>query len=144
MRTPRPPDRCGPPFGAAQRPGRAVGLLPAPPPDGSQQPFFFLVRPAALSLLDRAKSTDLFVEDDQVLAEPLEAVKFGDLLLGLAQGGGIGKSFRHGLAGHPASETKLRFTSRVVMFGAVAGRLGTENKYANRRVSMTLRQVLTV
>src|SRR5438552_7897019 len=57
------------------------------------------------------------------MAELLEAVKLGDLLLGFAQGGGIGKGFRHGLAGHAASETELRVMSRVVVLGAVAGRL---------------------
>src|SRR5439155_26277588 len=45
-----------------------------------------------------------------------------DLLLGFAQGGVIGKGFRHGLAGHAASEAELRVMSRVVAFGAVAGR----------------------
>jgi len=50
-------------------------------------------------------------------------VKLGDLLLGFTQGGGIGKGFRHGLAGHAAGEAELRVMSRVVAFGAVAGRL---------------------
>jgi hypothetical protein len=45
-------------------------------------------------------STDFIVEGDQVLAELLEAVKLGDFLLRLAQRGGIGKGFCHGLAGH--------------------------------------------
>jgi len=48
-------------------------------------------------------------------------VKLGHLLLRLAQGGGIGKGFRHGLAGHAASEAKLRIMCRVAVFGAVAG-----------------------
>src|SRR5437660_931606 len=85
--------------------------------------FFFLLRPAAPLLLDRAERTDLFVEGHQVLAELLEAVKLADLLLRLAQRGGIGKGFRHRLAGHAASETKLGVMSGVVAFGAVAGRL---------------------
>jgi hypothetical protein len=85
--------------------------------------FFFLLRPAAPLLLDRAESTDLFVEGHQVLAELLEAVKLGDLPLGLAQGGGIGKGLRHRLAGHAASETELRVMSRIVAFGALAGPL---------------------
>jgi len=72
-------------------------------------------RPANRLLLERAESTDLFVEGDQVLAELLEAVKLGHLLLRLAQGGGIGKGFRHGLAGHAASEAKLRIMCRVVV-----------------------------
>src|SRR5438132_284515 len=58
------PDRSGRPCGVGQRHGRAVGLPPAPPPDGSQQPFFFLFGPAPPLLLDRAQSTDLVVESD--------------------------------------------------------------------------------
>jgi len=50
-------------------------------------------------------------------------VKLSDLLLGFTQGGGIGKRLRHGFAGHAASEAELRVMSRVVAFGAVAGRL---------------------
>src|SRR5256884_7041233 len=121
--TPRLPDRSDRPYGVVQKQGRGIGLLLAPLPHGSQQRFFFLLRPAAPLLLDRAESTDLFVEGHQVLAELLEAVKLGDLLLGFAQGGGIGKGLRHGLAGHAASETELRVMSGVVAFGAVAGRL---------------------
>jgi hypothetical protein len=45
-------------------------------------------------LRNRAESTDLVVEDDQVLAELLETVKLGDFLLRHAQRGGIGKGFR--------------------------------------------------
>ena len=66
---------------------------------------FFPALSAAPLLLDRAESTDLFVDDHQVLAELLEAVKLGDLLLGFAQGGGIGKGLRHGLAGRPRRPT---------------------------------------
>jgi len=72
-------------------------------------------------LLDWAESTDLVVEGDQVLAELLEAVKLGDLLLRFAQGAGIGEGFRHRLAGHAASEAKLRIMSQVVVLGTVAG-----------------------
>src|SRR6266699_148180 len=78
-------------------------------------------RPAAAFLRDRAESTDLFVEGDQILAEFLEAVKLGHLLLRLAQRRGIGKALRYRLAGDAASEAKLRIMSRVVVFGAVAG-----------------------
>src|SRR5438034_4942426 len=80
-------------------------------------------RPAAAFLRDRAESTDLFVEGDQILAELLEAVKLGHLLLRLAQRCGIGKALRYRLARDSASEAKLRIMSRVVVFGAVAGRL---------------------
>src|SRR5207247_3236774 len=81
-------------------------------------------RPAAAFLRDRAESTDLFVEGDQILAELLEAVKLGHLLLRLAQRCGIGKALRYRLARDSASEAKLRIMSRVVVFGEVAGRLG--------------------
>src|SRR6266852_249133 len=91
--------------------------------DGLQQPFFFLLDPATPMLRNRAESTDLVVEGDQVLAELLETVKLGDFLLCLAQRGGIGKGFCHRLAEHAASEAKLRVMSRVVVFGAVAGGL---------------------
>ena len=121
--TPRLADRSDRPYGVVQKPGRGSGLLLAPLPHGSQQRFFFLLRPAAPLLLDRAESTDLFVEGHQVLAQLLEAVKLGDLLLGFTHGSGIGKGLRHGLAGHAASEAELRVMSRVVASGAVAGRL---------------------
>src|ERR1051325_6327403 len=96
--TPRLPDRSDRPYGVVQKQGRGIGLLLAPLPHGSQQRFFFLLCPAAPLLLDRAESTDLFVEGHQVLAQLLEAVKLGDLLLGFTQGGGIRKGLRHGLA----------------------------------------------
>jgi hypothetical protein len=48
-----------------------------------QQPFFFLVCPAAPRALDRAEVADLVVDAHQLLAEFLEAVEFGDFLLGL-------------------------------------------------------------
>src|SRR6202162_6553133 len=66
--TPRLPDRSDRPYGVVQKPGRGIGLLLAPLPHGSQQRFFFLLGPAAPLLLDRAESTDLFVEGHQVLA----------------------------------------------------------------------------
>jgi hypothetical protein len=91
-------------------------------------------------LLDRAESTDLFVEGHQVLAELLEAVKLGDLLLGFAQGRGIGKSLRHGLAGHAASETELRVVSRVVAFGTVAGRLAAAAHDGGKRAGAQITQ----
>src|SRR5437899_11515034 len=74
------PDRSGRPFGVVQRHGRAVDLLPAPPLDGSQQPFFFLVAPATPLLLHRAEATELFVEGQQVPAELLAKLKIGRFL----------------------------------------------------------------
>src|SRR5580692_11817795 len=38
--------------------GARIGLLPGPLPDGSQQPFFFLLGPAPTFLRHRAQSTD--------------------------------------------------------------------------------------
>src|SRR5438445_11593525 len=67
------PDRSGRPFGVVQRHGRPVDLLPAPPPDGSQQPFFFLVAPAPPVPLHRPASTDPVLDGAQVLAELTDA-----------------------------------------------------------------------
>src|SRR5580704_11705562 len=125
------PDRSGRSSGVAQRYGRAVGLLPGPLPDGSQQPFFFLLRPAPTFLRDRAQSTDPVVESDEVLTELLEAVKLGDLLLRLAERGRIGKGLGHRLAGHAAREAKLWIVSGVVVFSAVAGRLATASGHGS-------------
>src|SRR5580700_737142 len=102
--------------------------------------FFFLICPAAPFLLDRAESTDLFVDGHQVPAELLEAVKLADLLLGFTQGGGIRKGFRHGLAGHAASEAELRVMSRVVAFGAVAGRLAAAAHDRSKRAGSQITQ----
>jgi hypothetical protein len=73
-----------------------------PSPDGSQQPFFFLLRPAAALLLDGAQGADLGVEIDQFFTELLEPMKLGDLLLRLAQGLGVGKALRDGFASYSA------------------------------------------
>src|SRR5207247_4742753 len=80
-------------------------------------------RPAAAFLRDRAESTDLFVEGDQILAELLEAVKLGHLLLRLAQRCAIGNALRYRLARDSASAWKLRIMSGALVFRAVAGRL---------------------
>ena len=90
--------------------------------DRSSRFFSCSVQPPAL-LLHRAEPTDFFVEGHQVLAELLEAVKLGDLLLRFAQGGGIGKAFRYRFAGHAAGEAELGIVPRVVVLGAVAGGL---------------------
>jgi hypothetical protein len=58
------PDRSGRPYAVVQRHAPAVGLLPVPPPHGSQQSFFPLLRPAPTFLRDRAQSTDLVVDSD--------------------------------------------------------------------------------
>src|SRR5437588_12086788 len=64
----RLPNRSGRPYAAAQRHGWGIGLLLAPPPDGSQQRFFFPLRRAAPLLLDRAERTALCVEGNPLLA----------------------------------------------------------------------------
>jgi hypothetical protein len=87
-----------------------------------QQPFFFLIGPAAMLRLDRAKGTDLFVDAYQVLAEFLEAMELRDLLLRLAQGGRIGKGLGHAFACHSSGQTELWVMTGVIGFGAMAGR----------------------
>jgi hypothetical protein len=49
-------------------------------------------------LFDRAKSADFLVDAHQVLAEFLESMELGDLVLRLAQRGRIGEGFGHALA----------------------------------------------
>jgi hypothetical protein len=102
-RFPPPPDPFGRFCDAGRRCGSAVGLLRARPLDGLQQPFFFLFGPTAALPLHRAKLTDFLVDPDQVLAEFLELMKLGDLLLRFTQRGRVGEGFGHGLTGHSAS-----------------------------------------
>jgi len=87
-----------------------------------QQPFFFLVCPAAALALDGAKLTDLFVDADQVFTKLLETMKFGDLLLGFAKRGWIGKSLGLGLPSYSSSQAELRIMARIVRLGAMARR----------------------
>ena len=63
------------------------------------------------------------IDGDQSLAELLETMKLGDLLLRFANRNGVGESFRKGLTGHSAGETELRFMAGVVRLGAMTGRL---------------------
>jgi hypothetical protein len=86
-----------------------------------QQPFFFLIGPATLLPFDRPKRTDLFVDADQILAEFLEMMELGDLLLCFAQRGGIGKRFSDAFPAHPPGQTELRIVTGVVRLGAMAG-----------------------
>src|SRR5262249_50927404 len=62
-----------------------------------------------------------------LLAELLEAMKFGDLLLRFAQRNRIGKGFGHGLTSHPSSEAKLGIVARVVRLSAMAGWLAASS-----------------
>jgi hypothetical protein len=61
----------------------------------------------------------------QILAEFLEAMEFGDFLLGFAPGGRVWERFGHRLAGHSAGKTELGIMTRIAGFGAMAGRLST-------------------
>ncbi len=115
--------RCALLGDAEQRYDRGVGLLPAPFPDGSQQPFFFLFGPAARLLFHGTKRADSFVEADQFLAKLLKTMKLGHFLLRFAKSGGVGKGLGHGLAGHSAGEAELGIMAGVVGLGAMAGRL---------------------
>src|SRR5579884_425994 len=119
------PDRFGRSVGVLQTHGRVSGSLRARSPHGLQQPFFFLVRPTPALPLDRAQPTDLLIDGHQLLAESLKAVKLVDFLLGLTQGGRIGKGFGHRLASHSPSEAELGIVAGIVRFGAMAGRLAT-------------------
>jgi hypothetical protein len=93
-----------------------------------QQPFFFLFGPTTPLLLDRSQPADSFVHADQILAELLESMKLGDLLLGLAEGGWVGKGFRHRLSGHSASQAELGIMSGIVRLGAMAGRFAAASR----------------
>jgi hypothetical protein len=74
-------------------------------------------------LLCRAELTDLFVDANQVVAELLQPMKLGDLLLRLAQRGWMGEGFCHGLSGHSSRQPELGIMTRIICFGAMAGRL---------------------
>jgi hypothetical protein len=102
-------------------------------PDGLQQPFFFLVGPAALLCFDQAKGAYLFADTDQVLAEFLKAMELCDLLLGFAQGGRTGEGFGHALARYSSGETELRIVTGVVRLGAMAGRFTAAAHYGRYR-----------
>ena len=58
-------------------------------------------------------------------------MKLGDFLLRLAERGGIGKGFRHRLAGHAAREAELWIVSRVIVFSAVAGWLAATSSHCS-------------
>jgi hypothetical protein len=94
-----------------------------------QQPFFFLIAPASPLLFDRAKSADSLVNAHQVLAEFLEPMELGDLVLRLAQRSRIGKGFSQALASDATGQTELRVVTGVVGFGAMAGWLTAATHY---------------
>ena len=86
--------------------------------------FFSLAGPAAPFLLDGAKRTDLFIDADQILTELLETMKLGDFSLSLAKCDGVGKGFRHGLAGYPPSEAELGIMVRIVWLSSTLSNFG--------------------
>jgi hypothetical protein len=71
------------------------------------------------------------VDAHQVVAEFLESMELGDLLLCLAQRGWIGESLRHGHAGYSSSQSELRIMTGIVEFGAMAGRLAAAPDYGS-------------
>ena len=83
--------------------------------------------------LGRAKSTDPFVDTDQVLAQLLKAMELGDLLLRLAQRGGMGEGLSHALARHSSGQTELRIVAGIVRPGAMAGRFTAAAHYGRDR-----------
>jgi hypothetical protein len=90
--------------------------------------------------LHRAKFANLVIDIHQILAEFLEAMKFGDLLLGFAQGGRVGKRFGHRLASHPAGKAELGIMTRIAGFGAMAGRLSTAPDNGSNRTGSEVAQ----
>jgi hypothetical protein len=66
-----------------------------------QQPFFFLIAPASPLFFNRAQSADSLVDSHKILAQFLEPMELGDLVLRLAQSSRIGESFGYTLAGDP-------------------------------------------
>jgi hypothetical protein len=71
------------------------------------------------------------VDAHQVVAEFLESMELGDLLLCLAQRSWIGESLRHGHAGYSSSQSELRIMTGIVGFGAMAGRLAAAPDYGS-------------
>ena len=69
------------------------------------------------------------MDDHQVLAEFLESMELGDLVLRLAQRGRIGEGFGHALAGDSPGQPKLRVVTRVVGLGAMARWLTAATHY---------------
>jgi hypothetical protein len=80
-------------------------------------------------LFDRAKSADSLVEAHQVLAEFLEPMELGDLVLRLAQRSRIGEGFSQALASDSTGQTELRVVTGIVGFAAMAGWLTAATHY---------------
>jgi hypothetical protein len=68
-------------------------------------------------------------------------MELGDLVLRFAQSSGIGESFGHTLAGDSPGQPKLRVVTRVVGFGAMAGRLPAASHYGCDRTGPQIAQV---
>jgi len=105
-----------------------------------QQPFFFLVGPAALLRFDRAKRTYLFVDADQVLAKLLEAMELGNLLLRLAQRGRTGEGFGDAFARDSSGEAELRIVAGIIGLGAMTGRFTAAAHYGRDRTRPQIAQ----
>ena len=117
------PDRSVRGDGVRQKRGPAGGSVRVQFPDGLQQPFFFLLRPAAPLALDRTQLANLLIEANQLGAEFLESMKLSDFLLRFAQGNGIGERFGNRLTRRPTGQPELRIVAGVARFGAMAGGL---------------------
>jgi len=86
-------------------------------------------------LLDWTKLTDLLIGNDQFLAQPLEVMKLGNLLLRFAQSGWIGKSLCYRFAAHPPGEAKLRIMAGVIRFGTMASRFAAAPDNSGNRTT---------
>jgi len=80
---------------------------------------FFLRRQG---LFDRPPPADLLVDCDQLAAPLLEAAKFGDLVLGLADGGRGGQRLGDGFAGGLVGQAQVGALARIAGTGAMAPR----------------------
>jgi hypothetical protein len=101
---------------------RSSASIPARLPDGSQQPFFFLRRPAPGVLRQGSQAADLFVEGHELGTEILKAMEFGNLPLRFAERSRARKGLR---AMHLAQDTNLRCVPRIVGLGTMTVGLTT-------------------
>jgi len=92
-------------------------------------------------MFDRAQLTYLLVDGYHLLAELLEAMKLGNLLLGFAKRRWIREGFGHGSARHSSGQAELRIVTRIVGFGAMAGWLSTAMGHRRNRTGPEVTQM---